>query len=300
MIRAIVAIGLCSLLGPVACVSPSTYDKAVLDARTARQGEAKSAAQVRATQLELERLQERVDAVSAALAKEETLLKAAQEDAAALQKQLDESVLANTGLAAELARLGKSANALSVEKGALAQSLDQAKQRLEELRKAQAAAEKRAALFRELALKLKKMVDAGELKIVLRDGRMVLQLPNEVLFDSGRTALKSNGKEALATIARALNSLPDRHFQVAGHTDNVPIQNANFASNWELSCGRALVVVRFLIGEGVPPSMLSAAGFGEFDPIANNENVDGRQANRRTEIALQPKIDELVAVPEAP
>ena len=228
------------------------------------------------------------------------MLKAAQADAVTLQKQLDGSMLVNAGLAAELGRLGKSALALSLEKGALAQSLDQAKQRLEELRKAQAAAEQRAALFRDLALKLKKMVDAGELKIVLRDGRMVLQLPNEVLFDSGRTVLKSNGKEALATIAQALNSLAERHFQVAGHTDNVPIQNANFASNWELSCGRALVVVHFLVGEGVPSHLLSAAGYGEFDPVASNEQADGRQANRRTEIALQPKIDELVAVPEAP
>ena len=283
MTRPILAIGLCFLLGPVACVSQGTYDKAVLDARSAHEREAKSAAQVHTVQSQLDRIQERVDAVSAALSKEEALLKAAQDDTAALQKQLDASVLVNAGLAAELGRLGKSAVALSLEKGALAQSLDQAKQRLDELRKAQAAAERRAALFRDLALKLKKMVDAGELKIVLRDGRMVLQLPNEVLFDSGRTVLKSNGKEALATIAQALNSLAERHFQVAGHTDNVPIQNANFASNWELSCGRALVVVHFLIGEGVPPSLLSAAGFGEFDPVASNENSDGRQANRRTE-----------------
>jgi chemotaxis protein MotB len=291
---------MCLLLGPVACVSQGTYDQAVLNARSAQQSQAKSVAQARATQLELQRLQERVNAVSAALSKEEALLKAAQDDGAALRAQLDGSVLANAGLAAALGRVGKSAVALSLEKGALAQSLDQAKQRLEELRKAQAAAEARAALFRDLALKLRKMVDAGELKIVLRDGRMVLQLPNEVLFDSGRTALKANGKEALATIAQALNSLAERHFQVAGHTDNVPIKNANFASNWELSCGRALVVVHFLTSQGVPPSSLSAAGFGEFDPIASNESAEGRQANRRTEIALQPKIDELVAVPEAP
>ena len=300
MTRPFIAIGMCLLLGPIACVSQGTYDQAVLDARSAQQSQAKSAAQARATQLELERLQERVNAVSAALAKEEALLKAAQDDGAALRAQVDANVLVNAGLAAALGRVGKSAVALSLEKGALAQSLEQAKQRLEELRKAQAAAEARAALFRDLALKLKKMVDAGELKIVLRDGRMVLQLPNEVLFDSGRTALKSNGKEALATIAQALNSLAERRFQVAGHTDNVPIQNANFVSNWELSCGRALVVVHFLTGQGVPPSALSAAGFGEFDPIANNDSAEGRQANRRTEIALEPKIDELVAVPEAP
>ncbi|HEY0466801.1 MAG TPA: OmpA family protein, partial [Polyangiaceae bacterium] len=182
----------------------------------------------------------------------------------------------------------------------LAQSLDKAKRRLEELRKAQAATEQRAALFRDLALKLKKMVDAGELKISLRDGRMVLQLPNEVLFDSGRTELKPAGKDALVSVAQVLKTIEKRHLQVAGHTDNVPIQNAAFASNWELSCARALAVVRFLIAQGVAPDLLSAAGYGQFDPAAGNDTPAGRQSNRRTEIVLQPNIDEFVAVPEAP
>jgi chemotaxis protein MotB len=155
-------------------------------------------------------------------------------------------------------------------------------------------------LFRELALKLRKMVDAGELKISLRDGRMVLQLPNEVLFDSGRTDLKPAGKDALSSIAQVLKTIEKRQLQVAGHTDNVPIQNSAFASNWELSCARALAVVHFLIAQGVPPDLLSAAGYGPFDPAASNDNPTGRQANRRTEIVLQPNIDELVAVPETP
>jgi chemotaxis protein MotB len=77
----------------------------------------------------------------------------------------------------------------------------------------------------------------------------------------------------------------------------VPILNSPFASNWELSCARALAVVHYLIAQGVPSEVLSAAGYGPFDPLTSNDEARGRQANRRTEIVLQPNIDELVAVP---
>jgi chemotaxis protein MotB len=259
------------LLAPPACVSQGKYDRAVQDAQRAQQLQTKDAARATATATELARQKDEVLTLAASLAEEQAQLKAAQAKAADLQKALDEGT----------------------------QSLDQAKRRLEELRRAQSAAEQRAALFRSLALKLRKMVDAGELKITLRDGRMVLQLPNEVLFDSGRTDLKSRGKEALAGIAQVLKTIEKRHLQVAGHTDNVPIQNSGFSSNWELSCARALVVVHFLIEQGVPSELLSAAGYGQVDPIASNDIPAGRQGNRRTEIVLQPNIDELVAVPEA-
>ncbi len=97
-----------------------------------------------------------------------------------------------------------------------------------------------------------------------------------------------------------MKTIEKRNLQVAGHTDNVPIQNSAFASNWELSCARALAVVHSLIAQGVPPDLLSAAGYGQFDPAGSNDTPIGRQGNRRTEIVLQPNIDELVAVPEAP
>ena len=264
---------------PTACVSHGKYDQALQDAQRAKQLQIQDAGRAEALAEELARQKDSALAVAASLAEEQAHLRAARADAEALQKQLDEGV---------------------VQKGALAQSLDQTRRRLEELRKAQAAAEHRAALFRDLALRLRRMVDAGELKISLRDGRMVLQLPNEVLFDSGRTDLKPAGKDALTSIAQVLKSIEKRHLQVAGHTDNVPIQNSPFASNWELSCARALAVVHFLIAQGVPPDLLSGAGYGPFDPLASNDSPTGRQTNRRTEIVLQPNIDELVAVPETP
>jgi chemotaxis protein MotB len=92
-------------------------------------------------------------------------------------------------------------------------------------------------------------------------------------------------------------TLKGRTFQVAGDTDDVPIKTQRFPSNWELSTARAVEVVRFLIAQGVDPHALSAAGYGEFDPVASNDKADGRAKNRRIEIALQPNLDELVAAP---
>jgi chemotaxis protein MotB len=153
-------------------------------------------------------------------------------------------------------------------------------------------------LYKVLALRLKEMVDAGDLSIVLRDGRMVLRLSNDVLFDSGKAELKPAGKRSLAEVASVLSSIQARRFQVAGHTDNDPIRLSPFRSNWDLSTARALEVVGFLTSRGMPPGALSAAGYGEFDPADSNDTREGKSHNRRTEITLQPNIDEIVAVPD--
>jgi len=212
-----------------------------------------------------------------------------------LQKKLDEQTVVNQKLRAELEKLGKDVDALLSE-GGLGKSIAEAKKRLAELRKAQAAAEARAALYSQLLGKFKKMIDAGELTVGLREGRMVLQLSNDVLFDSGKSSLKPAGKSALDAIATVLKSVPKK-FQVAGHTDDEPIKLSPFASNWELSTARALVVVEFLLSKGMKGQSLSAAGYGEFDPVAPNDSVATRAKNRRIEITLMPEINELVVVP---
>ena len=209
---------------------------------------------------------------------------------ATLQTQLDEATTLGARLREELEKAGKNVDKLLGEKSDMAK-------RLAELRKAQAAAQKRAALFQKLALKFKKMIDAGDLKIVLRDGRMVLQLRNDVLFDSGKVKIKDDGKTALTEVANILVTLTDRKLQVAGHTDNVPISTQRFPSNWELSTARAVNVVKYLVTQGVKAQTLSAAGYSKFDPVAANEADEDRAKNRRIEIVLQPNIAELVQVP---
>ena len=169
---------------------------------------------------------------------------------------------------------------------------------LEELKKQKAAAEARAALFNEFVSKFKKMIDAGKVRISVRRGRIVLSLHNDVLFDEGKTDLKPDGKAALTEIGQALKTVPGRLFQVAGHTDNLPIKTKEFASNWELSTARAVVVVKFLAQQGVTAAVLSAAGYSEFDPVASNADAPNRSKNRRIEISLVPNIEELISIPE--
>jgi chemotaxis protein MotB len=169
---------------------------------------------------------------------------------------------------------------------------------LEELRKQKAAADARAALFNDFVAKFKKMIDAGKVSIHVRHGRIVLSLHNDVLFDEGKTDLKPAGKQALTEIAQTLRTVSSRSFQVAGHTDNLPIKKPEFASNWELSTARAVVVVKFLAQQGVSSGVLSAAGYSEFDPVAANVDGPSRAKNRRIEISLVPNIEELISLPE--
>jgi chemotaxis protein MotB len=113
------------------------------------------------------------------------------------------------------------------------------------------------------------------------------------LFPSGKAKLSREGRGALAQVAGVLAEIKERSFQVAGHTDNVPIRNNRFKSNWSLSSARAVAVVQHLIKNGVTSTNLSAAGYGDTQPVASNDTKEGRAQNRRIEIVLQPNLDEL-------
>jgi chemotaxis protein MotB len=282
----------------LSCVPRDRYNAALKDAKDTHASADRLAADLAAARAEVARLNEALKQAQAAVDERDRGLAEGQVTAHDLQTKLDDATAQNEQLRTELQRLGKNADALLAEKGTLANALAEAKARLEELRKAQAAADARAALFRQLALRFQKMIDSGQLKIKLRDGRMVIELANDVLFDSGQTVLKPEGQKAVAQVASVLRTIPGRRFQVAGHTDNVPIATAHFRSNWELSAARAVEVVRVLIAQGLKPELVSAAGYGEFDPVAPNDAPANKAKNRRIEITLQPNIEELVAIPD--
>jgi chemotaxis protein MotB len=164
---------------------------------------------------------------------------------------------------------------------------------LEELRRQRAESEQRLAAVKQITTKLQKMIDTGKLKVLLRGGRMIVKLPAEVLFPSGRAELSPSGEAALAEVAGALREFQNRKFMVAGHTDNLPVSDNKYKNNWDLSTERALNVTEFLIKSGMRPQSLVAAGYAEFDPAASNGTAAGRQENRRIEIGLLPNIDEL-------
>ena len=179
---------------------------------------------------------------------------------------------------------------------------DDQKQALDDAKRALQDAQDRGKLLDDLQSKFKKMIDAGHLKVTTRHGRIVLQLHNDVLFATGDSDLKPDGKAAIGEIAATLKGVGLKRFQVAGHTDSEPITTATkdkFPTNWELSAARAIAVVKLLVSDGVAPGVLSAAGYGPYDPVASNTSADGQSKNRRIEITLVPNVTPLVAAAEA-
>jgi chemotaxis protein MotB len=295
MNRNVLLIGLAA--STLACVPKDKYDAAIADGQSTHVALAASLDREKADQAQLADIHKQLDAAQAQIADQASKLSGLTTDKQNLQAQLDQETAIDSQLRSELARLGKNADQMLQEKGTLSKQLDDAKVRLEELRRAQAESAAQTALFQQFVQKFKAMIDAGQLKITMRKGRLVLELPNDVLFDSGQTALKPAGRNAVVEVAAVLKAMQDRHFQVAGNTDNMPIQTPAFPSNWELSAARAVAVVKLLVSQGVEPRALSAAGFGEYDPIASNDTADGRARNRRIEITLRPNLGALVAAP---
>jgi len=164
---------------------------------------------------------------------------------------------------------------------------------LAELRKQKEAAEKRVAAFKAMQQKFRALVDTGKLQVSFRNGQMTLKLPSGILFPSGSADLSKAGQGALAEVVKILMEFKDRRFLVAGHTDNQPIRTKVFKNNWYLSTARANSVVQFMIQQQFPAKNLAAAGYGEFDPVAPNDNDHGREQNRRIELILVPNLEEL-------
>ena len=202
-------------------------------------------------------------------------------------------------LTKKLESLGQDVSRLTNEAGSKDAELETAKKRMEELRKAQAQAEARAAQFRKLVTQFKTLTDAGKLQVEIRENRMIVRLGDKILFDPGKTDLKPEGKDALKQVTEVLKGLQNRNFQIAGHTDNAPMKSAKFRSNWDLSTARAVEVLNFMISAGMEPKRVSAAGYAETSPVAANDTLDNKAKNRRIEITLVPNLDDLPPIDDA-
>jgi chemotaxis protein MotB len=147
--------------------------------------------------------------------------------------------------------------------------------------------------YDSLVKSLETEIRQGKIKISEAKDRLTVNLIDKILFDSGSTKIKTEGREALKKVAEVLRDVRDKRIQVEGHTDNVkvgPSLQGRYPTNWELSTARATSVVRFLAESGVPTEKLNAAGYGEFMPVASNDSDEGRSQNRRIEIALVPDL----------
>lgn len=136
---------------------------------------------------------------------------------------------------------------------------------------------------------------SDELSVEIKNGKVYVSLSDKLLFKSGSAAVEDKGKEAIKLLADVLQKNPDINILIEGHTDNVPIKTAIYKDNWDLSVGRATSIVRILTDEyKVLPTRVTASGKGEFSPKASNETAEGKAKNRRTEIILTPKLDEIM------
>jgi chemotaxis protein MotB len=234
-------------------------------------------------------------------------LKAAKAQMADDQAKFSDAQNSIEKMKEQLKQAGLSLNQSQSEAQKLGQALAEYKQRAEQL----AVIEAR---FRELRTKLDKLNQVG-VKVVPRNNRLVVQLPGDILFDSGKDELKQSGKEVLSQVAEVIRSdkdLNNRYFVVAGHTDNVKYPPGGpFKDNWGLSLNRARTVTLFLVdphkadprkprdvaGGGLNPGRWSAAGYAEFDPIAGTveqQGKDEQQKNRRVELVVQPNVEEML------
>ena len=138
---------------------------------------------------------------------------------------------------------------------------------------------------------------SDELTVTEKNGKIYVAMSDKLLFESGSAQVNKQGKEALGKLAEVLKKQHDIDVFIEGHTDNKPIKTVQFKDNWDLSVVRATSVVRILTKDyGVNPLQILPCGRGEVMPVDNNESVEGRAHNRRTEIIMAPKLDKLMDI----
>jgi len=136
---------------------------------------------------------------------------------------------------------------------------------------------------------------SDELSVEVKNGKVYVSLSDKLLFKSGNATIETKGVDAIKVLADVLNKNKDIDILVEGHTDSNPIKTALYSDNWDLSVARAISIVRILTDEyKIGPTRLTASGKGEFSPRATNSTPEGRASNRRTEIILSPKLDEIM------
>jgi chemotaxis protein MotB len=135
--------------------------------------------------------------------------------------------------------------------------------------------------------------NSSDLSVYQKNGKVYVRLSENLLFPSGSAVVNPNGIDALSRLAAVLNLNTDVSVNIEGHTDSIPIRG-RFKDNWDLSTARANAIVRVLVDNyKVDPIRVVASGHSYYDPIGSNSTPDGRAQNRRTEIILSPKLDEM-------
>ena len=147
--------------------------------------------------------------------------------------------------------------------------------------------------YESLLENMESEIQKGKITITQLKGKLKVNMLDEILFASGKTTIKPQGVKLLDRVGKILLNVKEGAISIEGHTDNVPIGpelRKKYPTNWDLSAARATTVARYLQEKiGIDPGVLSATGYGEYQPIASNETKEGKARNRRIEIVLIPK-----------
>ncbi|SFQ68964.1 OmpA family protein [Hymenobacter arizonensis] len=199
---------------------------------------------------------------------------------------------------AELGVLDTNLQKSKADNDRLAADLKVREARLTELTKALAEKDKAVNDLRARVSKALLSFNSSDLQVKLKDGKVYVSLSEQLLFKSGSTKVDPKGQEALKQLAAVLQEQKDVNVVVEGHTDNVPITRgtAGLTDNWDLSTLRATEIARLLTSGGVAPARVTASGRGQFVPVASNDTPANKAMNRRTEIILTPKLDDLFQI----
>lgn len=272
------------------CVTKSVHDATLRDLASARRATRRELQENAELEEQLRKDENRLTDLQGAADEQQKLVSSLEVQGAKLAQEL---ALAKRQLASLEERATGAERELADSmrtRARLKESVERMTEALGLLAASQLAAQARVAEYRQMLARFEKMIDAGTLDVRISEGRMVLTMPMDVLFASGSSTLSRTGKDTILQVGSVLATIPEKHFQVEGHTDDVPIHNEHFASNWELAAARALVVVHTMLDTGMTPNQLSAASFGEFKPRAANHDEASRAANRRIEIVVVPDL----------
>ena len=215
-----------------------------------------------------------------------------------LSGKLKESQDENSRLINQIDAAGQNAAQLAREANMTQQELEQERKRLAQMRHLMDQQRQAIEGLRQKMTNALVNFRPEELTVTVKNGKVYVSLQENLLFPSGSAVVNPKGKDALGTLAQVLNQNPDITVLIEGHTDSIPIKG-RYEDNWALSTARATSIVRILTDTyNVDPIRVTASGRSKYEPVDSNETAEGRARNRRTEIILSPKLEELMRLLE--
>ncbi len=214
-------------------------------------------------------------------------------DVSSLNSTIDEKNKAINSLNSQNNQLGQQTASQQSQLNQTKLTLEQQQQRMQQLQLLLQEQRNRSEQLKNKMMEALKGYNENDLSVVQKNGKVYVSLSENLLFPSGSAVVNRKGTEALSKLAAVLNLNNEVSVEIEGHTDSIPIKG-KYSDNWDLSTARANAIVRILVNNyNVEPSRVVASGHSYYDPVDTNNTAEGRAKNRRTEIILSPKLEEM-------